>query len=609
MAAESHTTTTTIVMRKRASPVSDGGGGSPYTLQKRTCLKLSFEAGDVHVYHSSLPQLGLSCSALVQSDNVLQVLNRSTKLGKGVYGEAMLLEGGDNHTLAAKVTSCFSSLVGSYGSPFRSENVEPRMLQLLWEYIVQPGRSPHIIMPYGKHVVVDGYLPGKHKKDAGVTSSAVFLMEHASGSDVRAFLGYTAAVDFDRVFLSILFQLCYTFQAIYEVFPNFRHNDTQDSNVFLHATPTVGHTRYTILGGGGGGSKTFYVPNSAGASVLLADADFSCISGLVDNYKVLEQAFDTPSFNINSRKDHASDIYLFVKYTLASFSDKMSTELKKGIYDAFDVNRAPNASVNVLDVFTNANGELGNSYRLPGHCVQSAPTVAQLLWDTSLFDAYLAPLPDDAVTASFRATPLPPGDPDVQFPPWSTQVHVGTTTTTNASVVRYAPIMLPRFNRKDFKMPPSMRNFFSWPTDPPTLDTWNLNYVTTYKPTYTRPILEVMYAAYSHREEGEEDGDENNSTTHAYPEDKWPAFSAAMVSRASSFIDTIEVPKHWWMAAFTCAFVDVAWEMGLTPPGQFCWYIDKWCEFWTQVAEGRQTYSPDQLLHFTLQWSWYRQSE
>lgn len=591
-------------MRKRGSPLAsvsdDTDASGPHTLQKRARLKRSLEAGEVHIYHNSLPQRGLSCKELAKSDNVLQVLNRSPKLGKGVYGDAVLLRGDADQKVAAKVTSCFSALVGSYGSPFRSENVEPRMLQLLWKYIVRPGRSPHIIMPYGKHLVVDGFLPGKRKSDSGVTNSTIFFMEHASGADVRAFMGYTSAgADFDRAFLSILFQVCYTFQAIYEVFPNFRHNDAQDSNVFLHATPTEGHTRYTILRAGGRGTKTFHVPNSAGASVLLADADFSCISGLVDNYKVLEQAFDTPSFNINSRKDQASDIYLFVKYVLATSRGKMSPELKGALYDAFDINRTGQGGPRVLDMYTSASGEKGNSYRLPGHSAALAPTAAQLLWDTRLFDAYLEALPDAEATAEFRATPLRPTEVLV-FPPWSPAAHVGPTAAP-APPVRYAPIMLPRpaAGGSKFVMPPSMRYFYTWPTEPAALDDWTRNYVSTYKPTFTRPMLSAMRAAYRYRGKGPKD------MTHDYQRDRWPAFSAAMVARASAFIDAVEVPKRWWMAAFTCAFVDVAWEMGLTPPGQFCWHVDAWCEFWKRAAD-RQVYTPNQLLHFVLQWSWYR---
>ena len=56
---------------------------------------------------------------------------------------------------------------------------------------------------------------------------------------------------------------------------------------------------------------------------------------------------------------------------------------------------------------------------------------------------------------------------------------------------------------------------------------------------------------------------------------------------------------------FTCAFVDVAWEMGLTPMEQNCWHIDTWAEFWYETLDG-VVYYPRQLLHFRLQWTWYR---
>jgi len=145
-----------------------------------------------------------------------------------------------------------------------------------------------------------------------------------------------------------------------------------------------------------------------------------------------------------------------------------------------------------------------------------------------------------------------------------------------------------------------MVHFHGWPTEPKTLDSRAANYTSTYKPTFTKYAMGKLKVAYD-----EPPNAKDLVPGHAYDPAAWGAFSTNVMERASYFIDVIQVPMRWWMATFTCAFVDVSTDMGLAPPGQECWAMDWWCAFWT-TRQGECVYSPNQLMHFVIQWTWWR---
>lgn len=591
--------------KKQKTNTKEEEDDSDHTLNKRRRLKQSVERGVLQVSHSSL-KTSLSCLDLINHKDALKVLSRSPKLGAGVYGDAkeLVAENGKN-AFVAKVTSCYSPLLGSLSSPFRSENVEPRMLHLLWKHVGESGRSPHLIAPLTEHVIVDGCFKNRKYKYDNTFNSTIFVMEKATGKDVRSFLGYLhqQGPEFDLAFLTILFQVCYTLQSIYNLYPNFRHNDLQDSNVFLHAIPKTGHIRYTMLNG-----ETFYVPNTSGVFVLIADGDFSCIGGLVDNYKVIEHEFNTPTFNIGTRQDQSSDIYLFLKYCLNTCREKCSDNLIQKLKNAWGTRGSLPDGTHILDAFVpkNRNDKKGNSYRLSGTFVKYAPTVGEIL-SSSLFDCFKTPLPNKDLYKQqhYKATKAGPNESVMIFPAWNPHHHL--KQKDNVLMRRHAPVLEPRpgfrymFEKPfDNVVPPSMQNFSSWTTEPVHLDKWSAQYISTYKPTFTQHILKTIKVAYD-----SPPNEKDDTPGHAYDPEKWDEFQERIVRKASTFIDAIKVPKFWWMAVFTCAFVDVAWEMGLSPMEQSCWHIDTWTDFWMDTFEAI-VYSPDQLLHFCLQWNWYR---
>jgi len=617
-----------LVMRKRGAAVAasrkravppprnkeeeeEEEDNSYHTLEKRRKLKRSVETGVIHIHHSSIGNdAGLSCKDLIHSDGALRVLGRSPPVGSGVYGDARKLCGENpKHTFVAKVTGCYSPLLGSLGSPFRSENVEPRMLHMLYEHVVEPGRSPHIIVPVSEHVIVDGFLQDRKKSDADIKNSMIFVMETASGRDVRSFLSSLWGRAFEASFLSILFQVCYTLQAIYNVFPNFRHNDLQDANVFLHAITTKGHTRYTLhLPGDTGGGETFYVPNASGAFALIADMDFSCIGGRIDNYKVLEHEFNTPTFNIGTRRDQASDVYLFLKYCMGTTYDRFPRTLKDKLREAWGQRGPLPDGTHVMDAFVPQRfkrygkvDKSGNSYRMPGHLVSFLPTVSEIL-SSSLFDGFRTPLPDtDHVLGHYNATvPIESELRACGFPLWNPDRHL--KNPKDNPLRREAPLLKPRY-AKDFqttKAPPSMAHFATWATHPQQMDSRSSNYISTYKPTFTPLVLKSLRVAYDAQPD-----DKKDISGHGYDPERWGEFSTRLVAAASRFIEAVRVPKPLWMAVYTCAFVDVSREMGLTPMGQNCWDIESWAHFWAATFD-ETVYTPQKLLHFVLQWTWYR---
>lgn len=525
------------------------------TLELRLALKREMDRGDrvtTEKRSKSLPELLEN-----RNNETLRVLNTSPSLGSGVYGEARLL--GDN--VVAKVTGCGSYLLGNiYQSPFRAEHVEPSMINYLWRHLVSepltqglPCITPHLIAPFGSHAILEGATASALVKQADLNTSLVFFMERATRNTLRSYLATIwDAQRFDLHCRVLLFQVCYTLQCIYERWPRFRHNDLKDDNVFLHSSRNDGgHVSYEI------GRQHFSLPR-IGVTALISDFDFSCITGhMLDNYKVLEQEWDTPTYNINGNQNQSADIYSLIHYIWK----QGGTRISRALNTDFEALYGPFQDTNSLRLY----------------CHQRAPSVADILFRSSLFAAFRTRADNNYHDETYVST-------------WDERVYPMPPAPLHHMIFeeRHCPILL-----ADCELP-SFVYFRQCPSADPALDS---EASVCFSPLTANPILAAIRKAY-HSQQG------TLSAESWYGLD--PARCDECMSmcndRATVFLQDHRIPYRWWCAAFTCAFIDCANELGLFRANQRCWYISLWVEFWQR--QGLVRYTGIQMLHFALQWKW-----
>ena len=189
----------------------------------------------------------------------------------------------------------------------RSEISEVLVAQLRRDNIVFQMQSPHVNLLFNTRTL-DGVIPRTLRDGDQASHSQAIYMELAENRDVFRAIencrwrewGLTC----DEFFIRVLFQVCFTLVAIYNTFPNFRHNDLKPSNVMLQVDDATGYTRYAWR------ALEFRVPRSK-FSTAIGDFDLSSICGVVDNYKLIDLAVEQPTLNINTRANFKHDIYFF----------------------------------------------------------------------------------------------------------------------------------------------------------------------------------------------------------------------------------------------------------------------------------------------------------
>lgn len=545
-------------MLRVSSSGGGGGGGGVVTLKHRKDLKRSADDGTLSVLdvvrkqHRSLPHL----LDEQDEDHIVRLLEDSPQLGKGTYGEAHQL----SPDVVAKITGCPSGLLGDViKSPWRSENVEPRLLEFLWKHLVETHVTPHLIAPLGgKHTIITGATKNQQATDADMTNSLVYFMERATLGTLRSYLKQQKASEkFDLLVRVLLFQVCYTLEAIYMRFPTFRHNDLKDDNIMLHTSSAQGYTEYIIHG------TRFAVPN-VGVTVMISDFDFACISGYAfDNYKVIEQEWETPSYNINTRRDHAADFVCLVTYLRAQFSTKLSRTFRDQLDSIFGILKKT------------------NSFRATVFESEVLPCTEQVLTDTSLFACFQVDIgAEKNVTDVFHADKN--ASEAIVFHVWSGEKEK-----------RYAPVLFPR--QQDVLDMYNLPSYEHFRKCDPIYKYIDQEEPKAYAEQTCSALLEHLQSIYDLKPD------------FGFPQSKKEAFFRLVDEIGSSFILDYFVPERWWPAVFTCAFVDAIEEMNLAKPSQVCWYFEKWAKFWER--QGVVRYSDMQLLHFALQWGWLRSKD
>ena len=529
------------------------------SLKKRKDLKRSADEGKAGIY-DFVRKIHRSVDNLLDSnelDDTLALLESAPELGRGTYGEAK--EMSDN--IVCKITGCASNLLGPLNSIWRSENIEPTLLRVLWEYLVETKMTPHLIAPLGNtHAIIEGATNSQKKAD-GVQNSLIYFMEKATAGTVREYLTrHSGGKRFDLVFKVILFQICYTLECIYALFPRFRHNDLKDDNVFLHKSTSTGCTAYTIHG------RTFYIPN-VGVTALISDFDFACISGsLLDNYKVIEQEWETPSYNISTRKNHAADIGLFVSYALNQFDYKFTNVFKASMKRQFG--KVPSK----------------NSFRYTLEQSGELPTTKEML-SSMFFEDYLMKDDDEEVVERFVFNP-PPAPP------------LPTPPTVSSEEIRHTPLFIPRFG--DAIDPRELKSFQHFRLWKPVRNDLDDDEPAPFCERVCERIVNHMRELYSLRPNPKKD-----IAGFGFEKEKEQMFFDTVEQTGASFILDYYVPSRWWPAIYTCVFVDTIEEMDLCVSNQVCWHMGQWCDFWKRAGEAN--YTEMELLHVALQWGWIRE--
>jgi len=377
--------------------------GSLASHGNRKKLKQSFETNRL-VYDKHVNSVKSSNDLLSSSKDTLTMPRQSPHMGEGSNGSEHILTTEDDETVwIAKLSVCFTPLIGSLKSPYRSEHVEPRMAKFRWHQSVEKHRSPHICRAMGEHCVTEGTTPVIRKMDQYAKHTVIQFMEHAKYSDVRHYLSCLDVNKLDTHVRVILFQVCYTLCGIYKLFPEFRHNDLKDDNVLLQEGPTD-TVCYKV-----DDKTTFYV-QGLGIRALLADFDFSCMRAIIDNGKLLEESFNSPSMHVNTRKDYGADIYLFVKCIYLSHKDSLSTQLINQLHRLW--------KHNVLDTLIT---DEENYLHATPSMAKTLPT-AQRIMNSDLFSCFRR-APKAPIVETWALSTFEKGEV-VEFPAWDPTITV-----------------------------------------------------------------------------------------------------------------------------------------------------------------------------------------
>ena len=139
----------------------------------------------------------------------------------------------------------------------------------------------------------------------------------------QSFYAYLRTNDLqaDAMFKSLVFQVAFTLQNIFDVYPMFRHNDLKLSNVLIVEEDLTNRLLWES-------EHIVFSVKSAGIRPIIIDFDASCISGLVDNYKAIDLSTQFTSMCIGTEKNHKADLFRFVYELYRLLECKLSQQLK-----------------------------------------------------------------------------------------------------------------------------------------------------------------------------------------------------------------------------------------------------------------------------------------
>lgn len=272
-----------------------------------------------------------------------------TKIGHGEHG-VVLHDKRTNE--AVKIIPFILHSIGDASHAGRSENVECTIHELLSGF-------PHVLKYKESEIVEWVYDPyAKYKS----VRSKILRTEFVAGGTLLEFIRQKKVEENATVyFKTILFQVAFALQTIYDEYPYFRHNDLTLSNIFVQKKNTLPVVWR---------NKVFNVQNFK-FSLLIGDFGLASILGLIDNYETIECRAKYPTYTLGYKKDHRCDIFQFASRLYYCFKDKLDTKLKDKLDKCF------NGCLN--------KGTVKNCFYAPPSIVEKLPTVAEILLFPGLF--------------------------------------------------------------------------------------------------------------------------------------------------------------------------------------------------------------------------------
>lgn len=235
----------------------------------------------------------------------------------------------------AKIIPFRSSLIGDITSPFYAVNAEASIMRLLGEFY----HTAKFVRSY----VIKGAPAQLFDADQTLASlSRVIIMEEYPEKCLATFFEETHVhCNVDDFFKSIVFQVVFTLQQIYEVYPTFRHNDLGINNVLVKRCIGTKPIWYEWKTNG----LLFETPN-VGLLVYIADFDVASVAGVIDNYNTIELNMIFRSLTLGYRKDHKSDAFKFIYSVYDVVKDSISIELRMLLKKLFNGHLERNYTLN-----------------------------------------------------------------------------------------------------------------------------------------------------------------------------------------------------------------------------------------------------------------------
>ena len=276
--------------------------------------------------------------------------------GKGKYGTVHRF--GEHN--AIKVTPVSPTFVGDPSHDAHILNAEYQIAMLL-QY------TGWVIDTYNTYTI-DGVL-GRIDTEADV--SRVTEMKCAHYGSVLRYLRNPPknikGTDITDIFKTVIFQVAFALHTIYKKYPNFRHNDMTIDNVLVEKYDSKDSR--TVYECESLGRK--YEMRNLGYKLKLCDFGLASMSGIVDNYEMLETRMVYMNLKIGYKQDHKTDLFKFVSSLYHVLKHMLDENVRVALIKAFK-------------------GHLKQEYAFttqfpPINTIQDLPTVDEFLLNTEVF--------------------------------------------------------------------------------------------------------------------------------------------------------------------------------------------------------------------------------
>lgn len=226
--------------------------------------------------------------------NVTETGGVFSKIGEGVYGKVfkVCVDKLCKYEFILKETLFKNTdYYPDTDYPYRPENIEPRILKILNEFIYT-GVTPHILLYLGDFT-------------ASIKSDKYrYLLMEKADTDFQKICKNANGEEKDAIMKNIIFQILYTLKVIQKKYPDFIHNDLKPDNIlcFIPNKNLDGKFyKYTLNG------KDYYLPHNY--RMVLSDFGISSINSKDCNNAHVEILGLELDLGIQTEKNHYKDVY------------------------------------------------------------------------------------------------------------------------------------------------------------------------------------------------------------------------------------------------------------------------------------------------------------